>query len=118
MVSIEEKAREQARTIFHRDGHLEVDGGTPVHQVDGDIYDVRVWVWVSNEDAGISSNCDHTEKQREQIYLFAALDGKVVTDAEFRDDAEVSLGDDDGSYVSAWVTVGVDCSGSAKTEAA
>lgn len=118
MKTIAEKAREQAKKAFHCDGHLEVDAGTPVQHVQDETYEVRVWVWVSNEDAGIESNDNHTEEEREQRYRQAALAGDVNTDAEFRDDAVVSLGDDDGSYVSAWVTLGVELDGTELSEAA
>ena len=118
MTTIEEKAREQATNAFHSDGHLEVDNGTPVNHVQDDTYDVQVWVWVSNEDADIQSNDDHSEEEREHRYLNAALNDAVYTEAEFRDDAEVSLGDDDGSYVSGWVTLGVDLTGNEESEAA
>lgn len=93
---------EQVREAFGSDGELEIDEGAPIHwQADG-VCEVQCWVWVSNDAADIESNDDHSDDERERLYLLGA--SNVETAAEFRDDMTVSLGDDNGSYVSGWIS--------------
>ncbi|KXS55251.1 MAG: Uncharacterized protein AWU57_350 [Marinobacter sp. T13-3] len=100
--------RARATRLFHRDGELEVDNNCPVVMTDAGA-EVGCWVWISNDAAGIASNDDHSDDERTEKYLNAV--GDVPTDAEFRDDIAVSLGDDEGSYVFGWVGFGVEFDG-------
>lgn len=93
----EERARCTVRDLYGDDGVLEVDQGATVLEVDGG-YRVLVWVWVSNEDAGISEEMDD-DADMERCYVVAAKHPY----AEFDEAATASMGDDPGAYVSGWI---------------
>lgn len=99
-----ELVREKAREIFACDGELGIDDDAALVCTSADRCNVSCWVWVSDDDADIGENDELSDKDREARYLVTGATN-VQTAAEFHDDSVVSLGDDKGSYVSAWVPV-------------
>lgn len=97
----EERARYAVRDLHGDDGALEVDDGATVIGVDSG-YRVEVWVWVSNEDAGITEETDD-EPEIERRYVAAA----EHPFAEFDEDSRASMGCDPGAYVSGWIEIGL-----------
>ncbi|WP_273206730.1 hypothetical protein [Marinobacter subterrani] len=93
---------EQARTLFARDGELEIDAGAATKRLPNGDCTVECWVWVPNDAAKIENNDDHSDKEREHLYQLGT--SHIDTAAEFHDDMVVSLGDDNGAYVSGWVS--------------
>jgi len=95
-------ARNKVRELYGEDGGLEVDEGDPVILGDHG-YQVKVWVWVSDYDAGITEDMDDPVSIAE---LFVGAVEHPV--AEFDDDSVASMGSDEGAYVSGWIGIGVD----------
>lgn len=95
-------ARNKVRELYGEDGVLEVDDADTV-SVGDDGYQVMVWVWVSESDAGIPEYMDEYDDMAD---LFVAAAEHPV--AEFDGDSEASLGCDEGAYVSGWVCIGID----------
>lgn len=95
----EERARCAVRELYGDDGVLEVDEGGAVLPVESG-YQVQVWLWVSDDDAGITEEMDD-EADMEQRYV-AAAEHPV---AEFDASATASMGCDPGAYVCGWIHI-------------
>ena len=102
LVSHKAIARQQVLELYGEDGVLEVDEDATVSTAECG-YQVQVWVWVSDEDAGADSEAS-SEGEMSVRYV-AAAEHPV---AEFDGEAIVSMGDDDGAYVSGWIHIGLD----------
>jgi|AntRauTorckE5430_2_1112549.scaffolds.fasta_scaffold17019_2 hypothetical protein len=100
-INTAEVVRNKVRDLYGEDGVLEVDDGATVSEAECG-FQVRVWVWVSDEEAGISDNME--EDEMANCYITAA-DHDVV---EFDDTASASMGDDDGAYVDGWIHIGLE----------
>lgn len=59
----DQKFRDAAKRLFHKEGEIEIDAGAPVSgSNDGGCY-VQAWVWVGNSEAGIhTDDCGLTGK--------------------------------------------------------
>ena len=96
-------ARNKVRELYGEDGVLEVDEGAQVSEGD-DGYQVEVWVWVSDSDAGIDEDVDDPVPEYERLYVAAAAHPV----AEFDGGSVASMGNDEGAYVSGWICIGID----------
>ena len=107
MQTINQKAREVAEEVHGDDGRLPVDESAQAMPIGNGAYEVKVWAWVSNEEADVANNGVYTAEERETLFLKAvALDNKAPSHVTFRNDAEVApYPGDDGAYVSGWVRV-------------
>lgn len=122
---LEEKARCTVRDLYGDDGVLEVDEGATVIGVDGG-FRVQVWVWVSDEDAGIDKHALPQKRTEADVEAMTeeevtASDDEVMAEddelenlyvsaaehpvAEFDENATASMGDDPGAYVSGWIHI-------------
>ena len=94
-------ARQQVLELYGEDGVLEVDEDATVSTAECG-HQVQVWVWVSDEDAGITAEMDD-DADMERRYV-TAVEHPV---AEFDEAATASMGEDPGAYVCGWIHVGL-----------
>ena len=91
-----------ARDLFGCDGELEIDADNAVIPINESVYAIECWVWVPDNDTAQIAGSDYSEEDLKALYISGAHN--ISTDAEIRDDARVSNGNDNGAYVSGWVT--------------
>lgn len=110
MQTIDEKARTAACEIHGDGGRLRVDEFAQAMPLGNGAYEVKVWAWIPNEDAGVDNNGVYTEDERKDLFLKAVgLDKKGPGNVTFRNDAEVEYRPgNDGASVSGWVRVTVE----------
>lgn len=96
-----ERARAYAKRAHGIDGEIEFDPGQMVVRTE-DGWSVGCWVWVTSDEAG----CENLDEDADEDNVEAAYIAAAYHDlAEFDADAQASLGDDPGAYVSGWVHV-------------